>query len=175
MSAKPIGWPHSPAAAAAKKHARIMTVPYTKAGKCGNTVWQRNRYGQISYPYFIPANPRTPAQLQIRASFGSVSARWRTLTEAQRISWCIAGKTKKTRRRLGRCWPLPGFNYFVKINVALAHRGQAQTDLPPVDSPQAGTDVPSLSRTLLLQAQQLPTKSPHAPPESAGRSPPPGG
>ena len=70
---------------------------------------------------------RTRAQLQIRASFGSVSARWRTLTEEQRVRWCIAGKKKTTRRRLGRCWPLPGFNYFVKINVALAFRGQAQT------------------------------------------------
>lgn len=109
-------------------------MPYTKAGKGGSTVWQHNRYGHISYPCFIPANSRTPAQLQIRANFGSVSTRWRTLTEAQRQLWCVAGKTKKTTRRLGLRWPLPSFNYFVKINVALAHHGQAQTDLPPLDS-----------------------------------------
>jgi hypothetical protein len=69
----------------------------------------------------------------------------------------VAGKTKQTRRRLGLSWPLPGFNYFVKINVALAYRGQAQTDLPPIDSPQPGTPVPSLLHTLILQAQQVPT------------------
>src|ERR1035437_9963437 len=132
-----------------------MKVPYTKAGKCGNTVWQRNRYGQISYPNFIPANPRTPAQLQIRASFGSVSARWRTLTEAQRQLCCVAGKTKKARRRLGLRWPLPGFNCFVRINVALAHRGQAQTDLPPLDSPPPGSPVPTLLRAFIPQAQPL--------------------
>jgi len=38
-----------------------MKLPYTESGKCGNMVWQRNRYGQICYPAFIPANPRTPA------------------------------------------------------------------------------------------------------------------
>ena len=174
MSARPIGW-HRPAAPTAKRRERVMKVPYTKSGKCGNTVWQRNRWGQISYPYFIPANPRTPAQLQVRASFGSVSARWRTLTEEQRQSWCVAGKTKKTRRRLGLSWPLPGFNYFVKINVALAYRGQAQTDLPPIDSPQPATPVPSLLHTLMLQAQQVPTVSSQAPPKFLGRAPPPSG
>ena len=152
-----------------------MKAPYTKAGKCGNVVWQRNRYGQISYPYFIPANPRTRAQLQVRASFGSVSTRWRTLTEAQRLSWCVAGKQKKTRRRLGLSWPLPGFNYFVKINVALAYRGQAQTDLPPEDSPRPGTSVPNLSLTWLPPAPLPGTESPHPPPESTGRAPPPMG
>ena len=152
-----------------------MKAPYTKAGKCGNTVWQRNRYCQVSYPYFIPANPRTRAQLQVRASFGSVSARWRTLTEEQRISWCVAGKKKRTRRRLGRCWPLPGFNYFVKINVALAFRGQAQTDWPPEDFPQPGTSVPNLSLTLLPRAHPPGTESSHPAPETTGRAPPPSG
>lgn len=69
----------------------------------------------------------------------------------------MAGKTKQTHRRLGLSWPLPGFNYFVKTNVALAYRGQAQTDLPPIDSPQPATPAPSLLRTLILQAQQGPT------------------
>ena len=153
-----------------------MKVPYTKAGKCGNVVWQRNRWGsQISYDYFIPANPRTFAQLHIRASFGSVSARWRTLTEPQRVCWCVAGKKKRTRRRLGLCWPLPGFNYFVKINVALAYRGQAQTDLPPEDSPPPGTPAPNLSLRLSPPAHPPSTESPHPAPESTGRAPPPTG
>jgi hypothetical protein len=152
-----------------------MKVPYTKAGKSGNVVWQRNRHCQISYPYCIQANSRTIDKLHIRASFGSVSTRWRTLTEEQRVSWCGAGKKRKTRRRLGLCWPLPGFNYFVKINVALAYRGQAQTDLPTEDSPRPGTSVPNLSLTLLPQAHQPSTESPHPAPESTGHAPPSSG
>jgi hypothetical protein len=152
-----------------------MKTPYTKSGKCGNLVWQRARYGQICYPYFIPANPRTPAQRAVRGQFGAVSARWRTLTEEQRLSWCVAGKTKKTRRRLGRCWPLPGFNYFVKVNVALVHRGQAQVDQPPWDTPQPGADASILWPGLCPQAQPPLAVPPEAPPGLASRAPPPSG
>ena len=108
-----------------------MKEPYTKAGKRGNVVYQRARYGQISYPYHVPANPRTPAQRAIRGVFGAVSARWRTLTEAQRRLWCDAGKTRKTRRRLGQQWPMPGYNYYVQVNVARARRGLPPVDVPP--------------------------------------------
>ena len=65
--------------------------------------------------------------------------------------------------------------HIVKINVALAYRGQPQVDLPPIDSPQPGTPVPSLLHTLILQAQQVPTVSPQAPPGSLGRAPPASG
>jgi hypothetical protein len=34
-----------------------MKAPYTKSGRSGNTVYQRARYGQISYPYHKLANP----------------------------------------------------------------------------------------------------------------------
>jgi hypothetical protein len=107
-----------------------MKVPYRQSGKCGSRVWQRARYGQISYPAFIPFNPRTPAQVAVRLIFAAVSARWRTLTQEQRNVWIAVASTKKSRYRLG-CGPLTGFNYFVKINVALANRGQPQLDLPP--------------------------------------------
>ncbi len=152
-----------------------MRVPYTKSGKCGDIVWQRNPYAQICYKYFIPANPRTPAQRIVRGSFGSVSKRWRTLSEEQRLSWCVAGQSKKTRRRLGQCWPLPGFNYFMRVNVYLVNRGQAQLDLPPADDPQSMASGPTLSQMLSLQARNLLPESPQAPPEITGRAPPPSG
>lgn len=152
-----------------------MKAPYTKSGKCGDTVWQRNRYGQISYAFFIPANPKSAAQLFVRGNFGAVSARWRTLSEQQRVSWCVAGKSKKTRRRLGQCWPLPGFSYFVKTNVWLVNRGQPQVDLPPVEPQPPRPDLPLLSHALFLQAYQLRTASPHTPPGYAGGAPAPGG
>jgi hypothetical protein len=108
-----------------------MKVPYTKSGKCGNTVWQRNRYGQICYPYHVPANPRTPAQRRVRNGFGAVAPRWSTLTEEQRLAWRTAAKTQRTHERLGRSWPMNGYNYFVRVNTKLANQGMAQVDLPP--------------------------------------------
>jgi hypothetical protein len=142
-----------------------MRVPYTKSGKCGDTVWQRARYGQICYPAFIPFNPRSPAQCVVRGNLGAVSKRWRTLTQDQRGVWIAVASTKKSRPRLG-CGPLTGFNYFVKINVALANRGQPQVDLPP-EYPQfhqlavsgffdtSRFNHPPVGPTLFLQANHL--------------------
>ena len=95
----------------------IMKVPYTKSGKCGNTVWQRARYGQISYAAFIPINPRTPAQVAVRGNFRAVSARWRALTQAQRDVWIAVARTKWSKPRLFQRGRLTGFNLFVKVNV----------------------------------------------------------
>jgi hypothetical protein len=67
------------------------------SGKRGDRVWQRNRYCQYSYPAFIPFNPRTPAQVAVRGTFGAVSARWRKLTEDERRVWCKVARTKKSR------------------------------------------------------------------------------
>ena len=64
---------------------RVLDIP--RSGKRGNMVWQRNRYGQYSYPAFIPYNPRTPAQVAVRGTFGAVSKRWRTTTQDQRDIW----------------------------------------------------------------------------------------
>ena len=137
-----------------------MATPYTRSGKFAGRVYQRNRYGQISYPAFVPFNPNTPAQVAVRLIFAAVSARWRTLSEDQRAEWIAVARTKMSRPRLG-CGPLAGFNYFVKINVALANRGMAQLDLPPeylqslAERGHSCPLQPSVGPTLFLQANQI--------------------
>ena len=107
-----------------------MKVPYTKSGKCGQTVWQCARYGQISYAAFCPFNPRTPAQVRGRVIWRAVNARWRTLTQPQRDVWIAVASTKRSRRRLtdGK---LTGQQLFVKINYPQAYLGRPEFDLPP--------------------------------------------
>ena len=83
----------------------------------------------------------------MREVFGAVSARWRTLTEEQRVIWCAVARTKKSKVRLRQCGPLTGFLLFVKINVALANRGLAQVDLPPEYSEASQRIVASLLYT----------------------------
>jgi hypothetical protein len=124
---------------------RVLDIP--RSGKRGDRVWQSNRYGQYSYPAFVPFNPRTAAQVAVREVFGAVSARWRTLTEPQRVIWCAVARTKKSKPRLQQCGPLTGFLLFVKINVALANRGLAQVDLPPEYSQASERIVASLAYT----------------------------
>ena len=107
-----------------------MKVPYTKSGKCGDTVWQRARHGQISYRAFVPFNPRTPAQVKGRVIWRAVSARWRKLTQPQRDSWIAVASTKRSRRRLTD-GILTGQQLFVKINYPQAYLGRPEFDLPP--------------------------------------------
>ena len=143
---------------------KVLDIP--RSGKRGDRVWQSNRYGQYSYPTFVPFNPRTPAQVAVRGVFGAVSARWRTLSEAQRVVWCAVARHKKSRVRLRQCGPLSGFLYFVKVNVALANRGVAQVDLPPEHCEAAERTVLSVNYsgrfeqvpvgpTLFLRANRL--------------------
>jgi hypothetical protein len=109
--------------------------PYTQCGQRGGIVWQRNRYGQIHYPWHKPSDPKSPAQRFVRINFGEVSVRWRRLTEPQRLSGRAAAREQKSRRRLGTRYPLRGYYYYMRINVALANRGQPLLDLPP-DEPR---------------------------------------
>src|ERR1035438_7918552 len=144
----------------------MKVLDITRSGKRGNRVWQRNRYCQYSYDAFIPFNPRTPAQVAVRGTFGAVSARWRELTEEQRVIWCQVARTKWSKPRLCQKGRLTGILLFMHVNVALANRGLAQVDLPSgiskVPQPtvasllQSGRfDQPPVGPVLFLLANQL--------------------
>src|ERR1017187_43882 len=108
----------------------MKTLEIPKSGKCGGTVWQRNRFCQYSYPAFVPFNPRTPAQVAVRGTFGAVSKRWRTLTQEQHDAWIAVAPTIKSKPRLFQCGALTGCQLFVKRNVSLVNQGKPQVDLP---------------------------------------------
>jgi hypothetical protein len=136
-----------------------MKVPYTKSGKCGDTVWQRNRYGQISYPAFVPFNPRSPGQVAVRGNFTAVSARWRTLSQQQRDVWIAVASTMKSKPRLSQRGVLPGFNLFVKVNVPLANQGKPQVDLPAENLRRRKRAVSSLPVAKVATVHSVPSPS----------------
>jgi hypothetical protein len=107
---------------------RMPDIP--RSGRCGDRVWQRNRYAQCSYSAFIPFNPRTAEQRRVRDNFGRVSARWRQLRQEQRDCWIAVAEGKQSRPRLGQGGLLTGCQLFVQVNVARANRGMAQLDWP---------------------------------------------
>ena len=108
-----------------------MKRPYDKSGKVGNLVYQRNRFGPICYPRFIPANPRTEKQVTVRSYLATVSAYWRLLSELERLMWGLAGAKQRSRRRMGRSAPLTGFNYFMRVNLRRLNRGGTLVEVPP--------------------------------------------
>ena len=152
-----------------------MKVPYTKSGKCGNRVYQMARYGQISYNYFVPRDPKTVLQCFVRHSFGIVAASWRLLSEEQRLAWCRCAKSKQTRRRLGKRYPMRGYYYYMRVNVVLANRGQPLLVLPPAEPWQPRPDLPLLTRTLSHEELKRLTVSLKTPSETPDHAPPPSG
>jgi hypothetical protein len=114
-----------------------LDVP--QSGKVGTTVNVKTRYGQIERQYFIPKDPKMPAQMRIRSNLGRIAPRWRVLEQEQRNAWTLAGQDADTRHRLGRAVPLTGFQFFLKINCSRAALGLEQFVTPP-PQPQLGTN-----------------------------------
>ena len=152
---------------------KVLDLP--KSGKCGNTVWQRNRYCQYSYPAFTPRNPRSSGQCFVRKNFAIVSVSWRLRSEEQRQAWCHRAKSKQTRKRLGKRYPMRGYNYYMAVNVVLANRGQPLLDLPPAEPWQPPLGLPLLSGTLSPEELKRLTASLRTPPETPGPAPPASG
>jgi len=107
---------------------KILDVP--QSGHLGTYISFKTRHGQSRRRYVVPNNPRSPAQVRVRTWFGNPSARWRTLTEAQRAAWIAGGSQEASDGRLGDSGRLTGCQFFVKINTNLANVGE-----PPVVDP----------------------------------------
>jgi hypothetical protein len=122
-----------------------LDVP--QSGKVGPTVNVKTRYGQIQRQYVIPKDPKTPAQMRIRSNLGHIAPRWRVLTQEQRDAWTLGARDVETQRRLGRAYPLNGFQFFLKINCARAALGLDQFDNPPPLSQIGSNPVGELSVT----------------------------
>jgi hypothetical protein len=101
-----------------------------QSGKRGLTVSQQGAFGLVSRTLAIPANPRTDAQMTVRGNLSRVAAKWRTLTEPQRLEWMAAASQVMSTTRLGQNGALSGFQLFAKINCTLAQFGEALVDTP---------------------------------------------
>jgi hypothetical protein len=143
---------------------KILDIP--QSGKRGLNVSQNSAFGQVSRTLAIPSNPRSSAQMSVRANLSQVAARWRSLQEAQRVAWVAAAKEAKSNTRLGQNGPLSGFLFFTKINCTLAQFGQQQVDAPPAQ-PQFPTLAPqSLAITNTAGAIALKLTCPTSPGEN---------
>ena len=97
---------------------KILDIP--QSGKRGLNVSEGGRNGQISRILAIPSNPRSDAQMAVRHALSSAAAKWRTLTEEQRLAWIAAAKGRKSAPRLGQSGPLTGSQLFAISSSATA-------------------------------------------------------
>src|SRR5512146_465634 len=94
----------------------MKTLPVRYSGRSGEWVYYVRGKKQCRRRYVRPRDPRTPAQLRVRAAFGAASRFWShtlELTEAQRDAWEAAANKRQSRPRLGQSGPLTGQQYFM--------------------------------------------------------------
>jgi hypothetical protein len=109
----------------------MRAISELQSGKRGAIVSLHTRHGQIQRQYVKPRNPKTPAQMRIRANLARFAAGWRGLTEERRIAWTSTARDGRTRRRLGHSSYLTGCQLYIKINSARAAVGLGPLQDPP--------------------------------------------
>lgn len=99
-------------------------------GAAGGNVFARNRSGAYVRNRTTPLNPQSTGQMIARASFGSLSQAWRTLTEAQRLAWADAAPEYPYLNKLGESRNYSGEQLYMKLNRNLQAAGQPLLDEP---------------------------------------------
>lgn len=89
-------------------------------GKQGGSVFSRNSYGAYIRAKTSPVQPRTTAQMAIRAGFTTVSQAWRdVLVATERSAWDDYAKQTPLSDRFGNKILLTGATMFVRYNSTL--------------------------------------------------------
>ena len=102
------------------------------SGKVGNVVFAHNRFGSYVRSLVIPTKPATDKQALQRACFAGASTVWKSLTEAQQLSWKEWAGQNPIINNIGVSQILDGHAAFVQLNARLAASGDAAILEPPI-------------------------------------------
>ncbi len=101
-------------------------------GKVGGAIFSRNKGGAYMKAFTQPTNPRTNAQQERRALFGTLMSQWRNLSQAQRNSFINNAPNYPQTNKVGEVSILSGSQLYVKANMTLLGAGLSQINfLPP--------------------------------------------
>lgn len=111
----------------------------------GGHVFSKNRNGAYLRMKVSPSQPRTAAQLDVRANFGDISAAWgAVLTDALRAAWIALAATVTIPDQFGNPQVPTGLQMYQRVNRNLFTIGQPRLDIAP-----GGTGVESLTSITL--------------------------
>lgn len=112
-------------------------------GSINGATFSRNSSGAYIRARVKPVNPNTPAQSQARALFATLSAGYKSLTQADRLTWDAARPNFPQVDKLGQTIELTAQQLFMKFNRNLQASGGALIDVAPtpttVSTPVLGT------------------------------------
>ena len=100
--------------------ARVRTTGNIKriVGKQGGIVYKWTKEGIQIVDRETPTNPKTTAQLAVRAAFKKATQQWKTMTGAQVTVWNnYAFSRIETEETTNKKFKLSGFNWFTKFSA----------------------------------------------------------
>ena len=110
---------------------KLTAVVDNISGKLNGTVFAKNKGGNYMRSKSKPSNPKTAAQMAVRAQFGAISSAWKNLTESARSAWRESASNFPYINRLGDSKILSGFALHQKLNTNLDLIGESMLTFPP--------------------------------------------
>ena len=112
--------------------AKLNSLLDDVSGKFGDRVFARNPSGLYLREHVEPDQPNSERQMSIRDRFSQFSARWATLTEAQRSGWnSLAALVTKTGK-YGDLYNPTGHRIYIALNQTRAEFALATLDDAPL-------------------------------------------
>ena len=110
---------------------KLTAIVDNISGKLNGTVFAKNKGGNYMRSKSKPSNPKTAAQMAVRAQFGAISSAWKNLTESARSAWRESASNFPYINRLGDSKILSGFALHQQLNSNLVLIGESALTFPP--------------------------------------------
>lgn len=112
-------------------------------GKVGGVIYSANKSGPYLKGWARGSNPRTFLQTEHRSVFTSLSTTWRTLSAADKLTWddYAALPAQELTNSLGEDYSIPGFNWYIRININRNNFTDGFTDVAPTTGTPAMPDL----------------------------------
>lgn len=124
---------------------KILDVP--QSGSLAGVTSSRNRFGQYRRTRAIPVNPNSTFQGAVRARLASLSAGWRTLTEAQMAGWEDLALGITRTDSLGQSYQMDGQQCYISVNCNNLAAGNAVVAAAPGMVSPAGLQTATITLT----------------------------
>jgi len=102
-------------------------------GKVGGAVHSSGKFGSYIRRKVSPTQPRSNAQMNIRADFTAISKLWSSASmNTYRAAWIALAAGYPVKDIFGQSHPLTGLQLFLALNRGLHNIGAARLLIPPV-------------------------------------------
>lgn len=99
--------------------------------KIGANVHTKTKFGAMVRRKVSPTQPRSTAQMNVRASFTGLSKGWSAITDAVRAAWIALANSTPVKDVFGASQHLTGHQFYVRVGRALQTIGLAQLAAAP--------------------------------------------